>query len=108
MMKKVRITQECGDLRMHQPGQLSRQSMRLLISGSWVRAPRWATLFITYQLVTNTLKLVLTTTHEEMNRVYLITEYTLYQFVECFFKNKLNQTGSSWEIFEFIMLFLKN
>ena len=25
-----------------QPGQLSRQSMRLLISGSWVRAPRWA------------------------------------------------------------------
>ena len=26
-----------------QPGQLSRQSMRLLISGSWVRAPRWAT-----------------------------------------------------------------
>ena len=24
------------------PGQLSRQSMRLLISGSWVRAPRWA------------------------------------------------------------------
>ena len=28
-----------------QPGQLSRQSMRLLISGSWVRAPRWATSF---------------------------------------------------------------
>lgn len=25
-----------------QPGQLSRQSTRLLISGSWVRAPRWA------------------------------------------------------------------
>ena len=27
------------------PGQLSRQSMGLLIPGSWVRAPRWATSF---------------------------------------------------------------
>ena len=30
------------------PGQLSRQSMRLLISGSWVRAPRWAQLFFSH------------------------------------------------------------
>ena len=29
-----------------QPGQLSRQSMRLLISGSCVRAPRWALPFL--------------------------------------------------------------
>ena len=29
----------------NKPGQLSRQSMRLLISGSWVRAPRWAKSF---------------------------------------------------------------
>ena len=31
-----------------QPGQLSRQSMRLLISGSWVRAPRWAQTFFNF------------------------------------------------------------
>ena len=30
----------------NKPGQLSRQSMRLLISGSWVRAPRWAITFL--------------------------------------------------------------
>ena len=34
---------------VQQPGQLSRQSMRLLISGSWVRAPRWAC-FVCYHL----------------------------------------------------------
>ena len=33
------------------PGQLSRQSMRLLISGSWVRAPRWALSFLRLHLL---------------------------------------------------------
>ena len=41
----LRVALKYNILYMYKPGQLSRQSMRLLISGSWVRAPRWAKLF---------------------------------------------------------------